>query len=642
MSVSNAQSSRSSVRSRLRTVLWRIPGYGPARRLLWRLIHFSKLYLAWPPLYLLWVMPRTYYRLWRDVVRAPDSADDPILAYAYPTPTYLMRYTQIARDMRTFGPNGYVYGEALGLNIGDRFFQHILSYGLAFGKLGPRRFALVSGGIFLASILVMGILTERAGWAVILAALTCGSAAFVLSLFHLNKPENLGWSFLPVTLFAMATNQPLLAMVSLFILALTSVTMVFPAMAAMGVLWLTGNLPFVSLVTISAPTILKYGWQLLRFFRRIGLRKLSEQIGGSGNNQTLKSDEYLIFLRTIIDPLKIWSVLHLTTIIALLVSGAPWGHGLVLLLPILLMIFNFRVFRWADLNTFGRLYLAFAVTYAVLYPSWLYALAFVIEFLAVRPKLVAEAGGINLSLPPNREQLSDYPHTASPIRLGRSAINQIEERLADIPAGSRLIMHPEDPFGWTLGWFRFFNVQLEWLLAPRNIEVLPGEWLRTTQLDWYVQHWAPLEHCVDPSAFTAMCHEIGAQYLVSCRPATIDSLLSAGYERVAQLPSALLKETFLGETALPPDEWNVLKVPHPIGLVEPAVTLYRQPNEMRFAGQRGVSYFIKYNYHPRWTASIADRPLVIRPTRQHGIDGMMVDLPVDGEVRFAFNTKSLM
>ncbi len=640
MSVSSSQNSPETVsaRGRLRQTLNTIPGYRPVRLAIW----YLGVYLAMPPLYPLWVLPRTWYRMLRDVLLAHEIAADPIMAYAYDAAPNLSWYKRTSNDVRFYGPNGYAYGDALGSAIGDRFFTHILSYGWLFGWLSPRWYAVLSGGILLASIIAMGVLTNHILLSLVLTLIVAGCPAFIMSLLHLSKPENLGWSVLPLTIFFIASGNTAAASISLFFLSITSITMVFPAAAIAIVLWISGVLPFASLFLIGLPSGLKVVWQFGRFVLRVGLGQFTEVIGGGGKQQTVSNPAYLKYRRTIVTPQIIWCVLQSILALALLISGVPWGHALAMLVPVFLLLMNYRGFRWADQPTFGRLFLAVDVAYAMLFPSWIYWVPLIIVLMGMSARLVLEAGGLDLEHLPGRKDRSAYPHTETPVHLGRPAVDEILQAFSVVPDGQRIAWQAIDPFGKSVGGYRHFHSMLEWQLWDRRVEVMPGEWLRASQTDWYVQRYAKLSEGTLPQECRAICAEAGIQFILAVGEAFKDSLIAQGFSVVGCLTPDMLRRTCFGPLLTPPYNLYIVKVPIEAALIEPNTALYRKRSHMEFEGQANTTYFIKYNYHQAWSARAQGQSLSLKKVTHGTLSGIEVTPPLDGLVTLDFKASWLL
>ena len=630
-------STDSSPKNSFLTTLKTIPGYRPMRTALW----FVQVFTAWPFLYLLWTFPRTLYRIWRDMIRAHESAGNPIMAYAYNTASYMAWYMRVSRDILQYGPIGYAYGDALGIALGDRFFFHTLTYGYLMGKLGPRRYALVSGTILVASVALIGFLTGQWAIGLMMALIVTISPALLLSLFHLSKPEIFGWAFLPLTIYFMARGEAIPASIGLLFLSMTSITMALPAALIAGALWMGGALSFVGLLIIGVPISLKFGWQFLRFLRRVGLRQFSEVIGGSGSGKTLTDQTYLQYRRLIVLAQKIWCVLQVLLTAALLLGGAPWGAALVMLLPVMLLILNYRLFRWADQPTFVRLFLAIDVAYALLFPSWLYILALALVLLAAHPRLVLEAGGLEMENLPGGGKLADYPYT-KPIYLGDESVARVRQFFASVPDGCRVAWEAIDPFGKSVGGYRSFHLMLEWILYDRHIELLPGEWLRATQTDWYLARYARLNVSTQPQECAAISSEIGAQYLLVSTEAFRQSLMDGGYEQVDHLLPEVLRRTSLGELLTPDKNLYLMKTPEVASLIEPVTAFTRFPNRMTFEGRANTQYFIKYNFHPAWSAQAQGQPLPLKRVTHGTLSGIEVTPSADGLVTLDFKASWLL
>lgn len=640
MTQTSTHSADDSTRARWAARARAVPGYSIVRGILYYAVWYTRQFMAWPPFYLLWMLPRTLYRVLRDFVLVRDERADPIMAYAYNTASDLRWYDRLAANIREYGPNGYAFGDALGTAFGDRFFQHTVSYGWLWGTLGPRRYALLAGAIILATLLAIGVILNQIGLALIVALIVAGSPAFLLSLFHLSKPENLGWSLLPLTLFFMLRGDVAGATLSLFGIALTSITMMVPAAFFATTLWIGGQLPFVSLVIIGTPVALKVGWQFLRFVKRVGLRQFTEVLGGGGKSNTLNSEVYKAYLRTIVHGQRLWTYLHLALALTLLISGVPVGYVLAFITPCVLLLINYRLFRWADQTTFGRLYLAVTVVYALLFPAPLYLAGVLIVLLAVHPRLVMDAGGLDMNHVVGGDVLANYPY--QPIRLGQAAMARVAQCFARVPDGTRLAWQALDPYGANLAGYRHFNALLEKLLDERHIEILPGIWLRATQTNWYAQRWAKLDETSDVAAITATCQSAGVQYLIVTTDALADQLIAGGYELIDQLTPELLKQTALGHTNTPDRLVRLLRLPVSTALIEPAVPLDRAPNRLSFQAQAGTTYFLKYNYHPAWRGQAAGQPIAIEQAERGELRGMAITVPTTGLVQLEFHAHWLL
>ncbi len=627
--------------SNLATTLHKIPGYRPVRSAIWYLTQYLRNYAAWPPLYLLWVLPRTLYRLLRDVVFVKDDPADPIMAYAYNTASNLTWYARLAADIRYFGPNGYAYNDALGTAAGDRFFQHTLSYGWLFGKLGPRRYSILSGAIWLASIVLMGVLTGQVGLSLIVVLLAAACPAFVVSLCHVNKPEILGWAFLPMALYFIAQGNVLWAASMLFVLSITSITMVIPAAGFAGLLWITGWLPFWSMVLIGLPTAIKVGVQFLRFMLRVGLRQYTEVIGGSGKSKTLTNPQVIKYMRTIVHGQKAWMLLHTLSALALWLAGVPFGFALALLTPVIVLFINYRGFRWADQPTFGRLFVAFGAPYVLLFPGWVSLIGFIIVFLAVHPRMAVEAGGIDMSHLIGGDRLSNYPYT-TPIHLGKPTADRVRQFFSTVANGERVAWEAADPFSASLGGYRHVSFFLEWAVNDRHIEIIPGEWLRATQTDWYLDRWSKINDDIAPAECVEACREGGVQYLLTSLPGLTQNLIAGGFQLIDQLSADTLRQSCLGSLMTPDRTLHLLRVPEPISLLDPGANPARQANQLTFEGRANTPYFLKYNFHPGWSGAVSGQPLKIVKSRRGALTGMEITTPVDGTVMLRFHGGGLL
>lgn len=637
MSVSDVQPDRSSVRGRLRAALSGLPGYRPLRSF----VYFVTVYAVWPPLYLLWVLPRTLYRLWRDVIAVRDDRSDPVLAYAYATPSYVLWYDRVARDIKTYGPNGYAYGDALGAAIGDRFFQHILSYGWLFGSLGPRRYALLSGTIFLVSLIAAGALLGQVGLGVVVALLAAGSAPFFMPLLHLSKPENFGWAFLPITLFFMLRGEVAPAAILLFILSITNITMVIPAAMMAGALWVGGALPIGDLILIGLPSAVKLGWQFLRFGLHGGFKQFAAVIGGAGKTQaTLTSPEYLRYWRNVLPAHQIIIAAYLLLIAALSLSGAPAAALLAFSVPLVLQIVNFRLFRWADHQTFIRLYTAFALVFALFAPTWFYAIALIVFLYAFKPYLWIEAGAHQKDILPDWDRLDRYPHT-SPVRLGKAGVDDVRSFFAVVPDNARILWEAVDPYTDNPAELRPFNNLAGWLLTPRGIELYPDDWLRGLQPTWYAARWATLRESLPMAEAAAICDDVGAQYVLAASDAFAQHLIDQGGALLGALSREVLTRTCLGEKA-PDVTLRLIKMPVDTGLTEPPLTVRRQPNALSFHAEAGTTIFVKHNYHPGWQGAVNGQAVTITKAQRRHLTGMEIKVPAGGEVQLRFKAGWLL
>jgi hypothetical protein len=387
------------------------------------------------------------------------------------------------------------------------------------------------------------------------------------------------------------------------------------------------------------PTSVKISWQFFKFLRRVGLRQFTEVLGGSGSSNTLTSEAYKKYLSEITHGQRVWVFVQIVLTVVLLLSGAPWGYAAAVSASAALLIINYRGFRWADQTTFVRIFIAYDVTIALLYPSPWYLIVLGLALLALHPRVVMEAGGLDMKHIIDGDQLSKYPY--HPIRLGKAAMQRVAQFFAMVPAGTRLAWQSLDPFGANLAGFRPLNSVLERLLNDRHIELLPGVWLRATQTEWYVNAWAKLDESTPPDLCTAICVNSGIQYLLVVSDVFAQKLIEAGYQPIDQLSPDVVRQTCLGECCTVNRTLQLLKVPATVAIVESVAKLNREPNRMSFEAKAGMT-FVKYNYHPAWRGVVAGQPIEIKKAQRNHLTGMEIIVPADGLVQLEFRAHWLL
>jgi hypothetical protein len=257
-------------------------------------------------------------------------------------------------------------------------------------------------------------------------------------------------------------------------------------------------------------------------------------------------------------------------------------------------------------------------------------------------RMVLEAGGLDLDHLPGRKDRSAYPHTETPLHLGRHAVNEILQVFSVVPDGQRIAWQAVDPFGKSVGGYRHFHSMLEWQLWDRHVEVMPGEWLRATQTDWYVQGYAKLGESTSAQECQAICAEAGIQFILAVGEPFKDSLVAQGFTVVGCLTPDMLRRTCFGPLLTQPHNLYVVKVPIEAAIIEPNTTLRRERSHMEFEGCANMTYFIKYNYHQAWSARAQGQPLALKKVTHGALSGMEVTVPVDGLVTLDFKASWLL
>ena len=626
--------SKERVAARLRPLLTAVPGYRTLRGALWRAAYLLRRYIAWPPLFALWQGPTTLGRVWRQAVRI-DDAEDPVMGYAYGMAPVQSWYLRIAEDFRRHGADGWVWEDGLGAALGDRFFHHRLTYGWLYGALGPRRFALLSGAVWLSGVVAMGMAAgvPWLGWAA--AGVLVISPMLLLPLLHLGKPESLGWALLAPTLFAMMAGPAPVAGALLLLLSVLGISFAVPAGVFALALALGGALSVGELLVVGLPAGLKTVAALLLFLRSVSLDGFLEVLGGSDGGRTLNSPSYQAYLHKIGNPLTVWAWLHAVLAPAMWVAGGSFAELLAFVSPLFLMWLNFRGFRWADRATIGRLLVSVEVAFLFVHPAPTYALPLFAVLLGAHPRLILESGSLRAAQVPGLDDLAAYPYL-QPIRLGREALDTLARRFDPVPEHARVLWQAMDPFGKTLGGYRHCSELLEWRLQPRGVEILPGEWLRGSQTDWYLERWTKLAPGAAPDLIAEIASEIGASHLLVTDELWATQLESWGFGKVGSFDGELLRRTCLGAEGAPEGTVHILSVPGGASVVSPPVPVERDEGQLCFACSAGRPVFVRVNAHRRWRADCDGEPVPVASARQDLVDGMRLVPERDGMLRLRF------
>ena len=171
---------------------------------------------------------------------------------------------------------------------------------------------------------------------------------------------------------------------------------------------------------------------------------------------------------------------------------------------------------------------------------------------------------------------------------------------------------------------------------------MPGEWLRASQTDWYVQGYAKLGEGTSPRECQAICEEAGIQFLLAVGEPFKDSLVAQGFSVVGCLTPDMLRRTCFGPLLTSPDNLYVVKVPIEVAIIEPSATLQREKSHMEFEGRANTTYFIKYNYHQAWAAHVQGQPLPLKKAAYGTLSGIEVTPPTDGLVTLDFKASWLL
>lgn len=212
-------------------------------------------------------------------------------------------YEKIARDFRTYGRFGYAWDDGVGLPLGPRFYNNLITYWL-YDRLGAARYAAVGWIIAAATagfIVSSGTFSAiSSGFLIALAVYWLLVSPTLTAVFtHLSKPEVFWWWLAGLGFWFAFEAQIAIAAVIWSILAMVNVPVAIMSGLVMGaptvVLALVGGVSPLGLIWL-LPGIGKIGFRVFEAHRSGYLNMIKEEQTGLWTRGIRLGGDELLFL----------------------------------------------------------------------------------------------------------------------------------------------------------------------------------------------------------------------------------------------------------------------------------------------------------------------------------------------------------
>jgi hypothetical protein len=210
-----------------------------------------------------------------------------------------------------------------------------------------------------------------------------------------------------------------------------------------------------------------------------------------------------------------------------------------------------------------------------------------------------------------------------------------------IPDGTRFLAESDgDPRAGSQ--FRHFWQWTEELLPLRQVDLVNEIYTRVVEPDLADRYLTRFnaEHMTGPE-MSELCQVLGASYVVAHTPQTVEVLLMAGYQTIAQVKLDSLKG-FQEVLLAPSATLTLLRNASPVTVIEPAVPWMREGNLFTWQAKAGQSYIVRYRYNPGFRAYQYRSTLGVEPVSpMNGLSltFMRVKSLEDGRVTLEFQPR---
>jgi len=582
-----------------------------------RLLWWQKIGLIFPQLFFLITLPRTYWKIYKNLFKFKNSESKLITGFSKQTALIFTWYLKNAECVKKYGSRGYAYEDGLGFSLKERFWLNSLSLKL-YNKLKVKNFIFVAVSLLFLAIISIGYF-QSISWLFIglLILLAIGSPLFLVSFFRFAKPEILSWGFFPLIIYAFFTQSYLIAIIFLTIVALLNFTTCILALETILLFALFSNNFVNGILVVIIPSII-LALTLVPFLKSSFVTGVFENLGG----RKMKSrQESLLKIRAEDLYLEFFYLLFVVSLISQKVS---LDYIILLINPLVLFIINQTLFRYSDNHTFFRFLFVIATMFTILHPSLLVFVLYLV-FIYLSPAAILDV---------RKNIFSDFPYlkTCSLIKTNKF----FEHFFSSIPAQSRIIFETQDTEK-NMGGFRAIIVYFEYLLFKKGVELLPTEFLRLTQLQYFMQEYVKINNCSDKKIIEDKCKEIGANYILVYSKNFAENLKKWGYKKIKKLKWQELQEHLWDIETIPKKNLYLFKMPFSTYLIEPTTCLKREPNRMTFNAEPEIEYIIKYTYHSDWQAFQGKEKIPIYQT-QGKLSYLALCPKYKGKVRLEFKT----
>ncbi|OIO48094.1 MAG: hypothetical protein AUJ33_00440 [Parcubacteria group bacterium CG1_02_40_25] len=594
-------------------------------RIIKKIIHLIKFFslrnrlaiLFSQPLLIL-LLPRTYWRLAKNVFH-PQKIGSDVIGFSPHMSLILSWYLRTANCVHKYGRNGYVFEDGLGLSLKERFWLNSIALKI-YGQLKIQKFTLLASLLLLSSLCLIGWHEKIPTYQLIIFITLCGaSSLFLIPFLRLAKPETLSWSFAPLAFYAVFTGHYYIAGIMCLIISIANFTTTLLVSICILTYAIASN-NILNGIFVIFTSSLKLGYDLWPFFKNSLVKGILEILGG--NKPKSRHDD---FLRLRPNDLYL-SFFYLLYVATLIFSQKSLAYVLVLLIPWIIYINNQNLFRFADSNTFFRLFFILTSLITLLNPTPLIFISYLM-LIFLSPLCLLEV---------IEDVVDHYPHIkAYSIKKPKEYLKKV---FSPIPSHSRIIFETHNSEKNMSG-FSTLLFFFESLFLEKGTELIPMEWLRATQMNYFINEFTKINQYSNQATIKEKCQEIGANYLLVYSEKFAQQLREWNYQKTLTIKWRQLKKYFwnFDRLTIPEKNLYLFKPPFAISLIEPSTHLLKQPNLLKFEANPKTQYIIKYNYHPSWQATQGQKKITIKPSNGK-LSFITLNIKKAGSVILHFNT----
>jgi hypothetical protein len=547
-------------------------------------------------------LPRVVAEVWRAFVPGGGGLTDrDFWAFGPMDAGFRPAYRQIANAFRQCGRFGYTWHEGLGMPLGMRMYNNLVTYRLL-DWLGTRRMQAIGYLLMLGAAAALAAAHLHPALAILVTVLLAGSPFLISSYTHQGKPESFWWG---VGLLAVATGLSghlLTAALLWTLIAFSSLaTSVMLALFAGPILLLhavRGDAWLVLLLGV-APGILKHTWRAVAMWRAGFLTRFA-------------GEQARVWKRPWLPQLD-ETLRAAPFILAVTIAAASTGRSLeaaLLLVPVLAFYWsNSRLICINDPSSFSLAFwilgFAFAATagstpavllmlaYAYSHPG-LFAFPPYVFFRYAEPNVLQRW---RTAFQPRVEQYPGLEPTALP------QPPELVTLLSRIRDGERCLFESDGDLR-TQSRFRGLLVWTDEFLPSRHIEIANGVYAMFLERELTERHLLPFRGDQMPAdEMDRICETLGVACVIAFRPETIAALRDHGYEDCGSVTLTDLPD-FRAIVGTPRQTITLLRRPTPTGVVEPHAACTWEGNTLSWYAATPGTYLVKHRWAAGFQATI--------------------------------------
>jgi len=542
-------------------------------------------------------------------------------------------YNKISRDYKALGRFGYAWDDGLGIPMGPRIYNNLITYFLLH-ILGSRRMMAIGYLMMLIFPCILNINTFNIWVGLIFSFIISCSPLLIGFYTHQGKPENFWWGLGLLFLY--------------FVLN-------FPGFGA-GLLWsflAFVNLPISIMLALFLGPALLYKMISLEVFLPLLLGILPGALKHiyrgvsmirSGYFNTLVSYQASAWKRPgrpQLEEVVLW-IPFILAMSACMVESHSYVLGIILSFTCIgLHWMNHRIFFLNDDENFRFAFWIIAFGFAVISQSLL-GMIFSLLITYSHPLLcgfpkpirnLKKSGSMKNIVSVGRYQFEKFPDFQI---ISWSIPEEIENFFNHIPDSSRIMAEPDgDPRSESQ--FRFFWQYMEEYLPKRNIDQLYEEYTNYSEPDLVRKYLIKIED-LEGKQINTICNKLGVAFIISYSQKMCATLKRAGFNLISEVSLENLKD-FSKTLKLPSVTLSLWKNPTKISVIDPITKWVRIRNELSWDAKSKQEYIIKYRYDKQFRALQNNYPLEIEkyyPFSDIDLKFMRVRAMQDGKITLAF------